>query len=160
MQAVGVSGQQHGLVLLGEDGAVVRPAKLWCDTSTTQQAEELSERFGAPVPVGFTASKVLWVQQHEPESWARTATMMLPHDYINFKFTSTRTMETGDASGTGFFDVKQRAFDAERVAKIGGDLERVASLGGAPRWAGRVSAAGGVVGPARSTPVAAGAATT
>ena len=51
VQAVGVSGQQHGLVLLDEDGAVVRPAKLWCDTSTTQQAEELSERFGAPVPV-------------------------------------------------------------------------------------------------------------
>lgn len=158
VQAVGVSGQQHGLVLLDEDGAVVRPAKLWCDTSTTKQAEELSERFGAPVPVGFTASKVLWMQQHEPDAWARTATMMLPHDYINFKFTSTRTMETGDASGTGFFDVKQRAFDAERVAKIGGDLERrLPPLVEAPQWAGQVSAAGAAwSGLAEGTPVAAG----
>ena len=158
VQAVGVSGQQHGLVLLDEDGAVVRPAKLWCDTSTTPQAEELSERFGASVPVGFTASKVLWVQQHEPEAWARTTTMMLPHDYINFKFTSTRTMETGDASGTGFFDVKQRAFDAQRVAKIGGDLERrLPPLVEAPQWAGQVSAAGAAwSGLAEGTPVAAG----
>ena len=61
VEALGVSGQQHGLVVLDGAGEVVRPAKLWCDTSTTDEARELSERLGRPVPAGFTASKVTWL---------------------------------------------------------------------------------------------------
>ena len=158
VQAVGVSGQQHGLVLLDAEGSVVRPAKLWCDTSTTKEADVLSARFGDPVPVGYTASKVLWIQEHEPESWERTATVMLPHDFINFKLTSRRTMETGDASGTGFFDIKNRQFDARRVALIGGDLERrLPPVVEAPEWSGQVSDEGAAwSGLAVGTPVAAG----
>jgi xylulokinase len=156
--SVGVSGQQHGLVLLDAEGEVVRPAKLWCDTSTAAEAAELGERFGAPVPVGFTASKVAWVQRHEPGAWARTRTVMLPHDFINFRLTGERRMETGDASGTGFFDVEKRAFDDERIGLIGGDLAgRLPSLIEAPGMAGRVSAEGAAwSGLAEGTPVSAG----
>ncbi len=155
---VGVSGQQHGLVLLDHEGAVVRPAKLWCDTSTTPEALELAERFGAPVPVGLTASKIAWVQRHEPDAWARTHSVMLPHDFINFRLTGQRSMETGDASGTGFFDVAARRFDEERVRLIGGELaSRLPPLIEAPQTAGFVSESGAAwTGLRAGTPVAAG----
>jgi len=115
---VGISGQQHGLVVLDEAGAVLRPAKLWCDTSTSNEARELSEAFGHAVPTGFTASKILWLARHEPETWARTRTVLLPHDYLNFVLTGTCTMEAGDASGTGFFDSQARAFHPAEMQLI------------------------------------------
>jgi xylulokinase len=116
--AVGVSGQQHGLVALDEDGRVVRPAKLWCDTSTADEARELSDLFGASVPTGFTASKILWLARNEPESWARTRHVLLPHDYVNYRLTGRYTMEAGDASGTGFFDPLRRSFAQVRAGMI------------------------------------------
>src|SRR5687768_6010852 len=67
---IGVSGQQHGAVVLDGKGAVVRPAKLWCDTATVDEARELSRKTGHPVPTGFTASKLLWLARHEPQKWA------------------------------------------------------------------------------------------
>ena len=112
---VGVSGQQHGLVVLDERDAVVRPAKLWCDTSTAAEAAELSEAFGRNVPTGFTASKVLWLARHEPAAWERVRTVLLPHDYVNLALTGEKTMEAGDASGTGFFDPEARDFHPEQV---------------------------------------------
>ena len=115
VSAVGVSGQQHGLVVLDEDDRVVRPAKLWCDTSTAAEARELSEAFGRNVPTGFTASKIRWLAKREPEAWARTRAVLLPHDYVNFRLTGHKTMEAGDASGTGFFDPVERTFHADEV---------------------------------------------
>jgi xylulokinase len=109
--AVGVSGQQHGLVVLDEAHEVIRPAKLWCDTSTAREARTLSERLGRLIPTGFTASKVRWLAEHEPDAWARTRHVLLPHDYVNFVLTGRLSTEAGDASGTGFFDVERRAFD-------------------------------------------------
>lgn len=138
--AVGVSGQQHGLVLLDHAGRVVRPAKLWCDTSTADEAAELTQRFGTTVPVGFTASKVLWLQRREPLAWQQTATVMLPHDYINFRLTGRPCMEVGDASGTGFFDLDRRCFDDRLVNLLGGGLaSRLPPLIQAPALAGTVS---------------------
>ena len=84
---VGVSGQQHGCVVLDDQDEVVRPAKLWCDTATAVEAQELAERLGRPVPTGFTASKLAWIKQHEPHNWARIRRVLLPHDYVNFRFT-------------------------------------------------------------------------
>jgi xylulokinase len=115
---VGVSGQQHGLVVLDGSGEVVRPAKLWCDTSTAEEARELSERLGRPIPAGFTASKVLWLARREPASWARVRAVLLPHDYVNLRLTGRRCMEFGDASGTGFFDPERRRFDERACAAI------------------------------------------
>jgi len=116
--SVGVSGQQHGLVVLDEAGEVVRPAKLWCDTSTATEAAELSERFGRSVPTGFTASKILWLKRLEPEAWARVRHVLLPHDYINYVLTGEFCMEAGDASGTGLFDPVARTFNAANVASL------------------------------------------
>ena len=120
IRAIGVSGQQHGMVLLDARGEVIRPAKLWCDTETAPQCDQITERIGGPAKVielignsiaaGFTASKILWVIQHEPQSYDRLATVLLPHDYINFWLTGQRKTESGDASGTAYFDVKTRTW--------------------------------------------------
>ncbi len=118
LAGIGVSGQQHGAVVLDGNGAVVRPAKLWCDTATAVQARELSERLGRAVPAGFTASKLLWLLRHEPANWARVRCVLLPHDFVNAWLTGDASMEFGDASGTGFFDPVERRFDAAAMAAI------------------------------------------
>ncbi len=119
---VGVSGQQHGSVFLDDSGAVVRPAKLWCDTSTADEAQQLTQKLGRSIPVGFTASKVAWLAQHEAENWQRTAHVLLPHDFINYRLTGSMTMEAGDASGTGWFDMKERQFDEEAMTAVDENL--------------------------------------
>jgi len=118
--AIGVSGQQHGMVPLDAHGEVIRPAKLWCDTETSPQCDQITEHIGNHAKVielignsiaaGFTASKILWLKQHEPHSYERLATVLLPHDYINFWLTGQRKTEFGDASGTAYFDVKTRTW--------------------------------------------------
>jgi len=120
IRAIGVSGQQHGMVPLDADGEVIRPAKLWCDTETTPQCDQITEHIGSHAKVielignsiaaGFTASKILWLKQHEPHSYERLATVLLPHDYINFWLTGQRKTEFGDASGTAYLDVKTRTW--------------------------------------------------
>jgi xylulokinase len=123
LRGLGVSGQQHGLVVLDERGAVVRPAKLWCDTATATEADELSRALGRAVPTGFTAPKVLWMQRREPELWARVVRVMLPHDYINLRLTGRHVAEYGDASGTGWFDPVERCWDARALTLLGSGLE-------------------------------------
>ena len=115
---LGISGQQHGFVPLDAEHRVIRPAKLWCDTQTAAEAAELG------VATGFTASKVLWMKRHEPDNFARLAHVLLPHDWIDFRLTGERWMECGDASGTGWFDARARAFDPEAMAAIDAGLER------------------------------------
>jgi xylulokinase len=118
VKAIGVSGQQHGFVPLDKSGEVIRPAKLWCDTSTAAECEEITEALGGAkktikalgnaVLPGFTASKILWLKKHEPKNFAKLATVLLPHDYLNFWLTGERVMEYGDASGTALLNVKSR----------------------------------------------------
>ena len=117
---IGVSAQQHGLVVLDAKNESVRPAKLWCDTSTAAQAEELNkafggregliERIGNVMVPGYTAPKLLWLKENEPQNFRRIRTVLLPHDYINFWLTGERQMEYGDASGTGMLDVRTRTW--------------------------------------------------
>jgi len=130
---IGVSGQQHGSVFVDENDRVVRAAKLWCDTSTAAEARELTETIGRAVPVGFTASKVMWLARHEPDHWQGTDGVLLPHDFINLRLTGERTMEAGDASGTGWFDVRERCFDDAAVAavdpQLAGKLPRLLETG-------------------------------
>lgn len=132
IRGIGVSGQQHGLVVLDDHHEIVRPAKLWCDTSTVAQCEEITAHFGGPVAViemvgntmrpGYTAPKILWLQQNEPENWRRTRSILLPHDYLNFWLTGVLSMEYGDASGTALLDVKQRAWHPRMLDYIAPDL--------------------------------------
>ena len=125
VRGIGVSGQQHGLVVLDESDAVVRPAKLWCDTSTTTQCEEFAAAFGgqsgliekagnAMLP-GYTIPKLLWLKQNEPDHFARVKSVLLPHDYLNFHLTGVKRMEYGDASGMGILNIRTREWDQDLV---------------------------------------------
>jgi xylulokinase len=126
--AVGVSGQQHGLVLLNSSDHVLRPAKLWNDTSTESQCRQIVEaaggieayqaEIGNYLPPGFTASKILWVRQNEPEVYRDIASIMLPHDYLNFHLTGEKVAEAGDASGTGYFSVEKRDWSKAALSWI------------------------------------------
>jgi xylulokinase len=128
VKGIGVSGQQHGFVPLDEHDQVIRPAKLWCDTSTSAECEEIIaalgglektiEAVGNGVPAGFTASKILWLKNHEPENYARLRSILLPHDYLNFWLTGRKTMECGDASGTALLDVRARAWSDAAINAI------------------------------------------
>lgn len=91
--AVAVSGQQHGLVALDGRGDVIRPAKLWCDVEAAPQATRLSAAFDRAVPPGFTAPKLLWMQDEEPDAFERIETVLLPHDYVNYWLTGNFAME-------------------------------------------------------------------
>jgi xylulokinase len=114
--AIGVSGQQHGLVVLDGSDAVLRPAKLWNDVTSAPQCERLMDRLGGvdatlrltgnAILPGYTAGKLLWVREHEPEVYGRVRWILLPHDFLNLWLTGERFMECGDASGTAFFDVR------------------------------------------------------
>jgi xylulokinase len=130
VRALGVSGQQHGLVVLDEKLEVIRPAKLWNDTETAPQNAELIERLGGSeaffarfgiVPLtGYTVSKLLWLAEHERENFGRIRHVLLPASYLNFWLTGKLCMEPGDASGTGFFDVRTRQWRREVLDAIDG----------------------------------------
>lgn len=152
VKAIGVSGQQHGFVPLDQAGGVIRPAKLWCDTSTRAECEEITARLGGArktiaalgnaVPPGFTASKILWLKKREPEHFARLATVLLPHDYLNFWLTGERVMEYGDASGTALLDVRRRRWCAAALAAIDAGLAgKLPPLIASDQPAGKLSAA-------------------
>lgn len=123
VRGLGVSGQQHGFVALDAERRVIRPAKLWCDTSTVAEARKLTLSLGRGIPAGFTAPKVLWLKRHEPAHFARLAHVLLPHDWINLRLSGELAMECGDASGTGLFDPVARAFDARACYAIDAGLE-------------------------------------
>ncbi|MHB8519139.1 MAG: xylulokinase [Limisphaerales bacterium] len=128
VKAIGVSGQQHGFVALDQHGVVIRPAKLWCDTSTAAECEEIMAGLGGLRPTiralgnavlpGFTASKILWLKKKEPANYRRLATVLLPHDYLNFWLTGRAIMEYGDASGTALLDVRRRKWSAAAINAI------------------------------------------
>src|SRR5215471_2854857 len=132
VKAIGVSGQQHGFVPLDDADEVIRPAKLWCDTSTAAECDEIMEKVGGrkatiralgnAVLPGFTASKILWLKNHEPKNYERLTTVLLPHDYLNFWLTGQRTMEYGDASGTALLDVRKRKWATAALDAIDPDL--------------------------------------
>ncbi len=145
---VGVSGQQHGAVVLDEHLQVIRPAKLWCDTSTAREAEELSSTLHRPIPAGFTAPKLLWLKRHEPAHWARVRHVLLPHDWINLQLTGAIATEAGDASGTGYFDPVTREWDLAALTAIDARApDLVPPLAAPGSLIGTLSAAGaGVLG--------------
>jgi D-xylulose kinase len=127
---IGVSGQQHGLVCLDRSDRPVRAAKLWNDTTTARECVELTEALGGESRVlglvgnlmlpGYTAPKVAWLAAHEPEAYARTVRMCLPHDYLNLWLTAQFVTEFGDASGTAYFDVRSRQYSLAVLAAIDG----------------------------------------
>ena len=138
IKAIGVSGQQHGFVPVNSAGEALAPVKLWCDTSTEQECQAIMTRLGGvdaciqlagnPILPGYTASKVLRFKNRHPALYDEMDGILLPHDYLNFYLTGERAMEAGDASGTGFFDIRQRSWSNPVLQAIDGDRDLVASL--------------------------------
>lgn len=114
---VGLTGQMHGLVLLDEAGDVLRPCIMWNDQRTGPQCAWITDRVGAkrvlqltgnPVLPGFTAPKIVWVREHEPQVYGKVAKVLLPKDYVRYRLTGELATEVSDASGTSLFDVGRR----------------------------------------------------
>jgi D-xylulose kinase len=148
---IGVSGQQHGLVCLGSDDRPVRSAKLWNDTTTVEEcalltstlggAERVLELTGNTFLAGYTAPKVLWLLLHEPAVYESTVRMCLPHDYLNLWLTGEFVTEPGDASGTAYFDVRDRTYSPPVLAAIDAQRDWASSL---PRVVPSLSVVGGL----------------
>jgi xylulokinase len=125
--AVGLTGQMHGLVLLDLDGNVLRPAILWNDQRTQSQCDEIHRRIGREKFIqitgnvaltGFTAPKILWVKENEPEVYACGKHVLLPKDYIRYKLTGEYAMDKADGSGTVLFDLKSRDWSDEVLVAL------------------------------------------
>ncbi|MGI9251556.1 MAG: xylulokinase [Pseudohongiellaceae bacterium] len=131
--AIGVSGQQHGFVPLAADGSVLAPVKLWCDTATTTECEEIEAAFGGRqrciaevgngIMPGYTASKIRWLKKHKPDAYQSMNTIMLPHDYLNYYLSGERFMECGDASGTGLLDIRSRTWHPGMLQALDADRD-------------------------------------
>ncbi len=128
IKGIGLSGQMHGAVLLDDEHKVLRKAIIWCDQRSTQECEEITSRVGAkrlieittnPALTGFTASKILWVRNSEPEIFHKIRKVLLPKDYIRFCLTGEFATEVSDASGMQLLDVPNRCWSEEVLSKLG-----------------------------------------
>ncbi len=164
---VGLSGQMHGLVMLGKNGKVLRRAIIWCDQRTDKECAEMTEKVGAkrlieitanPAMTGFTASKILWVKNNEPEIYEKCAKILLPKDYIRYMLTGEFAAEMSDASGMQLLDVPGRRWSGEMLDKLGIDGDLLAPVYESVEVSGRISkSAAERTGLAEGTPVVGGA---
>ncbi len=127
VRGIGLSGQMHGVVLLDSKQQVIRPCIIWADQRSDAQARWMTERVGAsklidyvsnPALTGFSAPKLLWVRDNEPELFARATTLLLPKDYIRYRLTNLMAMEISDAAGTCLLDVKHGVWSQEVLHAI------------------------------------------
>src|SRR5262245_4742222 len=128
VKAIGLSGQMHGSVFLDKKNKVVRRALLWNDQRTAAECEEIERRAGGraelirmvanPALTGFTAPKILWLRNHEPKNFAKTATILLPKDEIRRRLTGEFATEVSDASGMLLLDVVNRRWSTELLEKL------------------------------------------
>ncbi len=127
IEAIGLTGQMHGLVLLDEAGNVLRPAILWNDQRTQSQCDEIHQIIGREKFIqitgnialtGFTAPKILWVKENEPEVYAKAKHVLLPKDYIRYKLTGEYAMDKADGAGTVLFNLKLRDWSDEVLSAL------------------------------------------
>ena len=134
LRGIGLSGHMHGAVLLGADGAVLRPCILWNDTRSADEATALDDdddfrKFsGNIVFPGFTAPKLAWVAKHEPDVFSKTAKVLLPKDYFRFWLTGDMAMDMSDAAGTSWLDVGARAWSPRLLSKSGMRADQMPTL--------------------------------
>src|SRR5437667_4713126 len=125
---IGLSGQMHGSVFLGDGSKALRPALLWNDQRTAAECAEIESKAGGrerlinlvanPALTGFTAPKILWVRKHEPKIYDKTRHILLPKDYIRFRMTGEYATEVSDASGTLLLDVMNRRWSDELLGLL------------------------------------------
>lgn len=147
IKGLGISGQMHGLVMLDEAGEVIRPSIIWCDQRTEKECEEITEKVGAkrlieitanPALTGFTASKILWVRNHEPENYAKCRHILLPKDYVRYILTGEFATEVSDASGMQLLDVPKRQWSDEVLEKLDIDKSLLARVYESPEVTGTI----------------------
>lgn len=145
VKGIGLSGQMHGLVMLDEAGAVIRPSIIWCDQRTGKECEEITDRVGReklieitanPALTGFTASKILWVRNHEPENYAKCKHILLPKDYIRYILTGELATEVSDASGMQLLDIPNRCWSDYVLEKLDIDKSLLAKVYESPEITG------------------------
>ncbi len=165
--AVGLTGQMHGMTLLDASGEPLRPAILWNDQRSAAQCAAVTEQVGAEwlyrhigslMLPGFTAPKIRWVREHEPEVYARAAHVLLPKDYVRLRLTGAYVTDVADGSGLGLLDVGRRAWSDEMLAAF--DIPRawLPELCESPEVCARISAEGAAAtGLREGTPVVGGA---
>lgn len=128
VRGIGVGGQMHGLVILDENDNVIRPAILWNDGRTFKETEYLNEVIGKEklaeltgniAFAGFTAPKIMWVRDNEPENFSKISKIMLPKDYINYRLTGVHSIDYSDASGMLLLDVKNKKWSKEMLGICG-----------------------------------------
>lgn len=164
--SIGLSGQMHGLVMLDAQHEILRPAILWCDQRTQAQCDWITETVGQellvaetanPVLTGFTAPKIVWARDHEPEIYERAVMHLLPKDYVRFRLTGEFATEVSDASGTSLLNVPQRRWSDVVCQRIGVDLAHLPRVYESYEVSGRVSALGAAAtGLREGTPVVGG----
>ncbi|MGL6120792.1 MAG: xylulokinase [Fusobacteriaceae bacterium] len=137
IKAISFSGQMHGLVTLDAENKVIRPAILWCDQRTEKECEYLNKEIGQEIIskytgnfalTGFTAPKILWMKNNEPENFKRIKKILLPKDYLAFKLCGNYSIDTSDASGTLLLDVKNRRWSKEMLEIVGIKEEQLPKL--------------------------------
>ena len=145
---IGLSGQMHGLVMLDRNGKVIRPSIIWCDQRTGKECEQITELVGKerliditanPALTGFTASKILWVRNNEPENYAKCAHILLPKDYVRFMLTGEYATEVSDASGMQLLDIGARAWSDEVLEKLGIDKKLLGKVYESPEITGYIT---------------------
>lgn len=164
---MGLTGQMHGLVLLDGKGKVLRPCIMWNDQRTASQCasitakaspERVLQLTGNPLLPGFSAPKIVWVREHEPEVYARTAKILLPKDYIRFKLSGEFFTDVSDASGTSLLDVARRQWSQEMLDVCAIPRKWMAEVTESPVASASLSAeAARLTGLSEGTPIIAGA---
>ena len=167
VDAIGLSGQMHGLVLLDERGDVLRPSIIWCDQRTSTECRWLDETIGParlleltsnPALTNFTLTRILWVRTHEPDLWARVRHVLLPKDYVRFRLSGAFATDVADASGTLLLDVARRKWSAEMIERSGIRADILPDVFESPDVCARVSSeAANATGLREGTPIVAGA---
>jgi len=164
---IGLSGQMHGLVMLDENNEVIRKSIIWCDQRTAKECEEITEKVGAkrlieitanPALTGFTASKILWVRNNEPENYKKCRHILLPKDYVRFMLTGEYATEVSDASGMQLLDVPNRCWSDEVLEKLDIDKSLLAKVYESPEITGYITPEiAAITGLKAGTPVVGGA---
>ncbi len=167
ISGIGLSGQMHGLVMLDGDGNVLRKSIIWCDQRTAKECVEITEKVGEkrliditanPALTGFTASKILWVRNNEPEIYERCRKILLPKDYIRYMLTGEFATEVSDASGMQLLDIKNRCWSKEVLNALDIPIEYLGDVHESIVVSGKVhKKAAEVTGLKENTPVVGGA---
>lgn len=148
IKGIGLSGQMHGLVMLDAENRPIRNSIIWCDQRTAKEVVEITDKVGAdrliditanPAITGFTAAKIMWVKNNEPQNYEKCRHILLPKDYIRFMLTGEYATEVSDASGMQLLDIPNRCWSDEVLTKLGIDKALLGKVYESPDITGTIT---------------------